>query len=138
MWTQSQFLLLDQLCALSGIRQQASQLHQTGAITVNGIPFSLLPGLSDSGLRIIAQLGEPPEEHRAKIHQRLLELNLFIDSGNHEQLAIERSTGIALFSYQFAGADAAQLIASLQRAAIQAHEWRSSYFMDVDEGVPVL
>lgn len=133
MWTHAQKSLLDQLCDLAGFAQCSKELRQRSTLNVDDIPFTLLPGLSPDSLRIIVQLGEPPQPLRTEIYQRMLELNLLIDSGHHEQLALEPETGMALFSYEFRNDNAAQLILSLRRAAAQAHEWRYSYFIHEDE-----
>lgn len=134
MWTQSQLTLLNQFSQLADLPILATPTSQTAQLVMQGVAFSLLPGWSAQGLRVVADLGEPPVEHRAAIYQRLLELNLVIDNGHHQQLALEPGTGRALLSFQFSGQDAAQLMQSLRRAAAQAIEWRGSYFLELSEG----
>lgn len=129
MWNEKQAQLIDRVCALGGVKHSANSVRHTGALVVDGIAVSLLPGLTADALRIIVQLGEIPETLQLPVYRRMLELNLAIDRGNHQHLALDPETGTALLAYELRTDNAAAALTSLQRAVACATVWKQDYFL---------
>ena len=130
MWSRRQSLIIDQLCALSNLQESTASIKTQGALTVDGIAISLLPGRNDESIGIVVQLGHPAKHLELPAYKKLLELNLVIDQGNHQRLAIDPLTGAALFIYEIFPGDATDVLISLQRAAACAKTWQQDHFLE--------
>jgi hypothetical protein len=129
MWKQRQRSLINDFCIIAGIPDSLDLILQTGTLSCQGIPVTILPGMTDNSLAIYVQLGQPEPSQITTIYRRLLELNLLITHKHGEHLAIDPESGAAVYGFEIAFSTAEQLWISLQRATTQAIEWRSTFFL---------
>ena len=130
MWSTRQSLIIDQLCALSNLPEFPASIKTHVALTVDGISISLLPGRTADSISIVVQLGHPAKHLELHAYKKLLALNLVIDQGNHQRMAIDPVTGTALFIYEIFSGDATDVLISLQRAAACAKTWQQDHFLE--------
>ena len=129
MWQPRQRNLINDLCIIAGIPDSLHLILETGTLSYQDIPVTILPGTADNSLAIYVQLGQPEPSQITTIYRRLLELNLLITHKHGEHLAIDPESGAAVYGYELAFSTAEQLWISLQRATAQAIEWRSTFFL---------
>jgi hypothetical protein len=129
MWKPRQRSLINDFCIIAGIPDSLDLILQTGTLSCQGIPVTILPGMTDNSLAIYVQLGQPERSQITSIYRRLLELNLLITHKHGEHLAIDPESGAAVYGFEIAFSTAEQLWISLQRATAQAIEWRSTFFL---------
>ena len=129
MWKPRQRSLINDLCIIAGIPESLDLILETGTLSYQDIPVTILPGITDNSLAIYVQLGQPEPSQITTIYRRLLELNLLITHKHGEHLAIDPESGAAVYGYELAFSTAEQLWISLQRATAQAIEWRSTFFL---------
>ena len=129
MWKQRQRSLINDFCIIAGIPDSLDLILQTGTLSCQGIPVTILPGMTDNSLAIYVQLGQPERSQITSIYRRLLELNLLITHKHGEHLAIDPESGAAVYGFEIAFSTAEQLWISVQRATTQAIEWRSTFFL---------
>jgi len=129
MWKPRQRSLIKDFCIIAGIPDSLDLILQTGTLSCQGIPVTILPGMTDNSLAIYVQLGQPERSQITSIYRRLLELNLLITHKHGEHLAIDPESGAAVYGFEIAFSTAEQLWISLQRATTQAIEWRSTFFL---------
>lgn len=131
MWSLALTTMLKEFCALNKLSSSCNQLLQTGALLCGDIPVSILPvNESTSAIRILVQMGIPPDSQHTAIYRRLLEINLLMPQLNKEKLSVDPVSGNVIFSYELAAPTAEALMLSLQHATSKAHEWQLSYFLD--------
>ena len=131
MWSVALTNMLKEFCELNKLNTSYDQLLKSGALRCEDVPVSLLPITADtSAIRVLVNMGTPPETHHAAIYRRLLEINLLMPEQNKEKLSIDPSTGDVIFSYELLAPTAQTLLLSLQHASSKAHEWQLSYFLD--------
>ena len=129
MWKPRQRALINDFCIITGIPDSLELILNTGTLTCQGIPVTLLSGITENSLAIYVQLGQPDPSQITTIYRRLLELNLLITHKHGEHLAIDPESGAAVYGFELAFSTAEQLWISLQRATAQAIEWRSTFFL---------
>ncbi len=129
MWKPRQRTLINDFCIIAGIPDSLDRIIETGTLSCQDIPVTILPGTTDNSLAIYVQLGQPDPSQITTIYRRLLELNLLITHNHGEHLAIDPESGAAVYGFEIAFSTAEQLWISLQRASTQAIEWRSSFFL---------
>jgi hypothetical protein len=130
MWTKRQSLLIDQLCEASNLQNSATRVKEQCALLVDEVAISLLPGRADESICVIVQLGQPARHLELLAYKKLLELNLVIDQGNHQRMAIDPVTGAALLIFEIFPIDTTHVLISLQRAAACAKSWQQDHFLD--------
>ena len=114
MWSKRQSLLIDQLCEASNLQNSATRVKEQCALLVDEVAISLLPGRADESICVIVQLGQPARHLELLAYKKLLELNLVIDQGNHQRMAIDlrhdvhEAQGVLVFVDLEAGDLAAQ------------------------------
>ncbi|MFM8466867.1 MAG: CesT family type III secretion system chaperone [Oxalobacteraceae bacterium] len=131
MWSERQSWLIDQLCTASHLQDQAAHIKAHEALLVDGVAVNLLPGLTAESICVITQLGHPAKNLELAAYKKLLELNLVIDQGNHQRMAIDPSTGAALFLFEIDAGDVSKVLISLQRAAACAKTWQEDHFIEI-------
>ncbi len=129
MWKPRQRTLINDLCIIAGIHDSVDLILQTGTLSIQTIPITILPGNTENSLAIYVQLGQPDPLQFTTIYRRLLELNLLITHNHGEHLAIDPESGSAVYGYELAFSSAEQFWISLQQATAQAIEWRSTFFL---------
>ena len=129
MWKPRQRTLINDFCIIAGIPDSLNLILETGTLSCQDIPVTILPGTTDNSLAIYVQLGQPEPSQITTIYRRLLELNLLITHKHGEHLAIDPESGAAVYGYELAFSTSEQLWISLQRATAQAIEWRSTFFL---------
>ena len=131
MWSVKLSTILKEFCALIKLNKSCNQLLETGALLCGDIPVSILPvNESTSAIRILVQMGMPPDTQNAAIYRRLLEINLLMPQQNKEKLSVDPVSGNVIFSYELETPTAEALMLSLQHASSKAHEWQLGYFLD--------
>lgn len=128
MWTEYQRDILSDLCVGTEANQHRKAILETGNLECNGIPVTLLPGTDSVSFSVYIQLGLPPAAAATSIYRRLLELNLMMGPERTEKLALDPTTGMALFSYAISPKNSDQLRTSLQLAAGRAAEWQLNFY----------
>jgi len=129
MWKPRQRSLINDLCIIAGIPESLDLILETGTLSYQDIPVTILPGITDNSLAIYVQLGQPEPSQITTIYRRLLELNLLITHKHGEHLAIDPESGAAVYGFEITFSSAEQLLISLKRATSQAIEWRSTFFL---------
>jgi hypothetical protein len=132
MWKPRQRNLINDLCIIAGIPDSLDLILQTGTLSIQTIPVTILPGNTENSLAIYVQLGQPDHSQITTIYRRLLELNLLITHNHGEHLAIDPESGTAVYGYELLNSNAEQLWLSIQRATSKAIEWRSTFFLTED------
>jgi hypothetical protein len=132
MWKAQQRQLINQLCMRAGICESLDLILETGTLSCQDIPVTLLPGTNDRSLAIYIQLGHPDPSQITTIYRRLLELNLLITHTQGERFAVDPDSSAVVYGFELANASAEQLWISLQRATTLATEWRSTFFLQDD------
>lgn len=131
MWSVILKKTLREFCELNKISRSCNQLLETGALLYGDIPVSILPVKEDaSAIRLLVQMGVPPDAQHTAIYRRLLELNLLMPQQNKEKLSVDPTSGNVIFSYELQAPTATALMLSLQHATSKAREWQLSYFLD--------
>ena len=128
MWTEYQRDILSDLCSDTEASQHRKAILETGNLECNGIPITILPGTASISFSVYVQLGLPPATAATSIYRRLLELNLMMGPERTEKLALDPTTGMALFSYAISPKTSDQLRTSLQLAAGRATEWQLNFY----------
>lgn len=129
MWKSQQRQLINQFCIRAGIPESLSLILETGTLSCQDIPVTMLPGASDTSLLIYIQLGQPEPAQITAIYRRLLELNLLIPHTQGEHFAVDPDSGAVIFGFELVKPSADQLWISIQRATSKAVEWRSTFFL---------
>jgi hypothetical protein len=129
MWKPRQRSLINDFCIVAGIPDSLNLILETGTLSCQGIPVTILPGTTDNSLSIYVQLGQPEPSQITTIYRRLLELNCLITHNHGEHLAIDPESGAAVYGFDIAFPTGEQLWISLRRATTQAIEWRSTFFL---------
>ena len=133
MWTEYQRGILSDLCVESESNKHSKAILETGNLECNDVPITILPGTTHESFSVYVQLGLPPAAATTSIYRRLLELNLMIGPERPEKLALDPTTGMALFSYTISPKDTHQLRTSLQLAAGRAAEWQLNFYHSENE-----
>lgn len=131
MWSITLTKTLREFCELNKLSTSCNQLLETGALLYGDIPVSILPVKEDaSAIRLLVQMGTPPDAQNTEIYRRLLELNLLMPQKNKEKLCVDPTSGNVIFSYELQAPTAEALTLSLQHTTSKAREWQLSYFLD--------
>ena len=138
MWTEYQRDILLDLCIDAEASQHHKDILESVNLECNGIPITILPGTAPVSFSVYVQLGLPPEAEATSIYRRLLELNLMMGPERTEKLALDPTTGMALFSYAISPKTSDQLRTSLQLAAGRAAEWQLNFFLSENEGLEAI
>jgi hypothetical protein len=109
MWTEYQRDILLDLCIDTEASQHHKAILETGNLECNSIPITILPGTTPVSFAVYVQLGLPPTAAATSIYRRLLELNLTMGPERTEKLALDPTTGMALFSYAISPKNSDQL-----------------------------
>jgi hypothetical protein len=138
MWTEYQRDILSNLCIDTEASQYRKSILDTGNLECNGIPITIFPGTAPVSFSVYVQLGVPPAAEATSIYRRLLELNLMMGPERTEKLALDPTTGMALFSYAISPKTSDQLRNSLQLAVGRAAEWQLNFFLSENDGLEAI
>lgn len=124
--------LIDDICALAKI-PHSHTLYTAADLTVDGVSFTLLEaGIgAEEGLALYCDFGEPPEETRVGVLERLLEINLVMHGVNTPLFARNPETGHILLARRIpiGKISALELMTLLTEYAAHAKEWRQTYYL---------